>query len=301
MRVLVFGANGMLGHKVLQTFNHRFDTWGSIRASIEPWEHLPFFQKDKIVEDVEATSRESIINALDQVKPEVVVNCIGIVKKLEESESPVSAITVNALFPHWLAELCQERGIRLIHISTDCVFSGKVGDYSENALPDPYDLYGRTKLLGEVTEKDCLTLRTSIIGRELKRTVGLLEWFLSQNGKTIQGYKYAIFSGFTTSELASILADIVAKHPGLHGLYHLSAEAISKYDLLYMIKEALNLEITINEYTGFFVNRSLNSERIRKILDYKPPSWLEMIKGLATEVNQYEDWRRLYGKRRLKA
>jgi dTDP-4-dehydrorhamnose reductase len=292
MRILVFGANGMLGHKVYQEFNQRFDTWGTIRDSIEPWQHLPFLKKDRIVENIEVSSRESIINALDRVQPEVVVNCIGIVKKLKESESPVSAITVNALLPHWLAELCQERGIRLIHISTDCVFSGKVGNYSENALPDPYDLYGRTKLLGEVTEKNCLTLRTSIIGRELKRTVGLLEWFLSQSGKSVQGYRYAVFSGFTTSELAIVLADIVVNHPELHGLYHLSSEPINKYDLLCMIKETLNLQITINEYTGFFVDRSLNSERIRRILKYQPPTWEEMIRRLVTEVDEYEEWRR---------
>ena len=292
MRVLVFGANGMLGHKVYQEFNPRFDTWGTIRDSIEPWQHLPFLRKDKIVENVEASSRESIIYALDRAQPEVVVNCIGIVKQLKDGDSPVSAITVNALLPHWLAELCQERGIRLIHISTDCVFSGKGGNYSENALPDPYDLYGRTKLLGEVTEKNCLTLRTSIIGRELKRTVGLLEWFLSQKGKTVQGYKYAIFSGFITSELAFILAEIVSNHPELHGLHHISSEPINKYDLLCMIKETLNLQITINEYTGFFVDRSLDSKKIREILKYQPPPWQEMIRRLATEVDEYEEWRR---------
>jgi dTDP-4-dehydrorhamnose reductase len=291
-RIIVFGANGMLGHKVYQEFNQRFDTWGTIRDSIESWQHLPFFKKDRIVENIEVSSRESIINALDRVQPEVVVNCIGIVKQLKEGDSPVSAITVNALLPHWLADLCQERGIRLIHISTDCVFSGKGGNYSENDLPDPYDLYGRTKLLGEVTEKNCLTLRTSIIGRELKRTVGLLEWFLSQNGKTVQGYRYAIFSGFITSELAIVLADIVVNHPELHGLYHLSSEPINKYDLLCMIKETLNLQITINEYTGFFVDRSLDSKRIREILKYQPPPWQEMIRRLATEVDEYEEWRR---------
>jgi len=292
MRVLVFGANGMLGHKVYQEFDSRFDTWGTIRGSIKSWQHLPFFRQDKIVENVEASSRESIIYALDRAQPEIVVNCIGIVKQLEEGGSPVSVITANALLPHWLGEMCRGRGIRLIHISTDCVFSGKVGNYSENALPDPYDLYGRTKLLGEVSGKNCLTLRTSIIGRELKRTAGLLEWFLSQNGKTVQGYRYAIFSGFITSELAFILAEIVSHHRELYGLYHISSEPISKYDLLNMIKEALNLEITINEYTGFFVNRSLNSEKIRGILKYRPPTWEEMIRRMALEVDIYEEWRR---------
>ena len=291
-RVLILGGTGMLGHKVWQEFNQRFDTWVTIRSSIEPWQHLPFLRPEKVVENVEATSRQSITNALSQVQPEVVVNCIGIVKKLKETETPVSAITINALLPHWLTELCQERGVRLIHISTDCVFSGKKGNYSESDLPDPYDLYGRTKLLGEATENNSLSLRTSIIGRELKRTVGLLEWFLSQHGKTIQGYKYAIFSGFITSELASLLADIVANHPELHGLYHISSDPINKYDLLNMIKGALNLEITINEYTGFFVDRSLNSEKIRKILKYQPPTWQEMVQRLTAEVEQYKEWRR---------
>lgn len=294
MKVLVLGGTGMLGHKVWQEFDRRFDTWVTIRGSTEPWQKLPFFRSEKVVENVEASSRENILNAFNQVQPEVVVNCIGIVKKLEESESPVPAITINALLPHWLAELCQERGIRLIHISTDCVFSGKAGNYTENIIPDPYDLYGRTKLLGEVTEDGCLTLRTSIIGRELKRTVGLLEWFLSQRGKTIQGYKYAIFNGFITAELACILADIVTNHPGLHGLYHISSDPISKYDLLNMIKETLNLGITIKEYTGFFVDRTLNSEKIRGILQYQPPTWQQMVERLTEDIEHYEEWRRMH-------
>lgn len=282
----------MLGHKVWQEFDKRFDARVTIRNSIADWKHLPFFNPKKVVENVEASSRESIVNALNQVQPEVVVNCIGIVKKLSESENPTSAITINALFPHWLAELCQERGMRLIHISTDCVFSGKAGYYSEDDIPDPCDLYGRTKLLGEVTESRCLTLRTSIIGRELKRSTGLLEWFLSQRGKVIQGYRYAIFSGFIASELASVLADIVANRPELGGLYHISSEPINKYELLNMINETLNLGIAIEEHTGFFVDRSLNSEKLKRILRYQPPTWHEMIQRLAGEVEQYEEWRR---------
>jgi len=291
-KVLILGGTGMLGHKVWQEFDKRFDTWVTIRGPVEPWQHLPFFKEEKVIENVDAFSRESINGAFDQVQPEVVVNCIGIIKKMKESESPVSAITINALLPHWLAELCQERATRLIHISTDCVFSGKAGSYAEKDLPDPYDLYGRTKLLGEVTEEGCLTLRTSIIGRELKRSVGLLEWFLSQRNKTIQGYKHAIFTGFITSELAAILANIVANHPGLHGLYQISSDPINKYDLLNMIKEALHLEINIDEYTGVFIDRSLNSTKLRAILKYQPPTWEEMIQRLSSEVEQYEEWRR---------
>jgi dTDP-4-dehydrorhamnose reductase len=282
----------MLGHKVWQEFERKFDTWVTIRGPAEPWQHLPFFRKERVVENVDAFSQESITRALDQVQPEVVVNCIGIVKKLNESESPVPAITVNALLPHWLAEQCKKRAIRLIHISTDCVFSGRDGGYTENALPDPYDLYGRTKLLGEVIEGDCLTLRTSIIGRELNRTVGLFEWFLSQHHKTIQGYKHAIFTGFITSELAFILAGIVENYPNLHGLYHISSDPINKYDLLNMIKKALNLDITINEYKDIFVDRSLDSTRLRGVLKYRPPTWETMIQKLSKEVEQYEEWRK---------
>jgi dTDP-4-dehydrorhamnose reductase len=245
-----------------------------------------------VIENVEASSRKNVVETIKQLAPQVVVNCIGIVKKLKESDHPVSAITINALLPHWIAEACEKSGSRLIHVSTDCVFSGKVGNYSENDLPDPYDLYGRTKLLGEVYEGNCLTLRTSIIGRELKRSRGLLEWFLSQRGKTIQGYRYAIFSGFITSELAQILAELVAHHPEVRGLYHLSSDPISKYELLRIIKEALNLDITIAEYTGFYTDRSLNSDKMRTILSYKTPTWKTMVHRLALENEQYENWRR---------
>lgn len=291
-KVLIFGGTGMLGHKVWQEFDGRFDTWVTIRGPIGHWRYLSFLKKEKVIENVEASSRENIVSALDQVQPDVIINCIGIVKKLKESESPVLAITINALFPHWLEGLCGERGIRLIHISTDCVFSGKKGNYSENDLPEPYDLYGRTKLLGEVTGINCLTLRTSIIGRELKRTVGLLEWFLSQKGKGIQGYKCVIFSGLITSELASLLAYIVDKHPELNGLYHISSDPINKYDLLNLIKREKNIDIEINEYSGFMVDRSLNSDRLRNILNYQPPTWEEMVKSLGKEIDIYEEWRK---------
>lgn len=288
MRVLIFGGTGMLGHKVWQVFEPIFDTWMTARISVKQCMNYPFFNPSKIIGDFNVNTFESVETIVQTVQPQVITNCIGIVKKLNESESPIPVITINALFPHWLAELSAKYNIRLIHISTDCVFSGKKGNYEETDLPDPYDLYGRTKLLGEVTGKNCLTIRTSMIGRELQRSVGLLEWFLSQRGKTIEGYKNAIFSGFTTRELAEILSNIILNHPDLSGLYHVSSKPISKFDLLNLIKDIFQMEVRIKPNEGFYCDRSLNSSKFRSLTNYKPPSWEEMISELKNDAIEYE-------------
>ena len=220
------------------------------------------------------------------VRPDVILNCIGIIKQLKEAESPSITIAVNALFPHLLSELCREMGIRLVHVSTDCVFSGREGKYTEDSQPDAYDLYGRTKLLGEVTEKNSITLRTSMIGREIEKTVGLIEWFLSQKGKKVQGYRQAIFSGFTTKVLAGIIRDVILQYPDLSGLYHVSSEPINKFDLLCLVKNTMGLAVEIEAYDDFFCDRSLNSDKFRSLTGFAP-SWPEMIEGLAQEASDY--------------
>ena len=291
MKVLIFGGMGMLGHKVWQVFEPVFDTWMTVRISVNQCMKFPFFNPSKVIENINANTFESVERVVNIVRPQVIINCIGIVKKLKESESPIPAITINSLLPHWLEELSISYDIRLIHISTDCVFSGKKGNYNEEDLPDAYDLYGRTKLLGEVTGKNSLTIRTSMIGYELQRTVGFLEWFLSQRGKKIKGYKNAIFSGFTTSVLAEILSDIILNHPYLSGLYHVSSYPISKFELLNLIKKVFQLDIEIEPNEDFFCNRSLDFSKFRAKTNYYPPTWEEMVNQLREETAKYETWR----------
>ena len=292
MKVLILGGTGMLGHKVWQVFEPVFDTWMTVRMSVDQCMKFPFLNPSKVIENINANTFESVERVVNIVRPQVIINCIGIVKKLKESESPIPAITINSLLPHWLEELSISYDIRLIHISTDCVFSGKKGNYNEEDLSDAYDLYGRTKLLGEVTGKNSMTIRTSMIGYELQRAVGLLEWFLSQRGGKIKGYKNAIFSGFTTSVLAEILSDIILNHPYLSGLYHVSSNPISKFELLNLIKKGFQIDIEIEPDEDFLCNRSLDSSKFRTKTKYHPPTWEEMVKQLKEEAEKYETRRK---------
>jgi len=291
MKVLILGGTGMLGHKVYQVFRDLFDTWISARCDAEPCARYGIFDPAKIVDRTDLSSLEAAEEVVKKVRPDAVINCVGVLKQTIGDSSPIGAITLNSLLPHWLERLSATCGFRLIQLGTDCVFSGRKGLYNEQDEPDPIGLYGRTKLLGEVTGKRSLTLRTSMIGRELRRTVGLLEWFLDQEGKTVQGYKRAIFSGFTTTVLAGILADILQNQPDLSGLYHISSSPISKYDLLCLVRDTLKLDIRIEPGETFICDRSLDSSKLRAILNFKPPTWAQMITQLAAEIGQYEKWR----------
>jgi dTDP-4-dehydrorhamnose reductase len=281
-RVLVLGGTGMLGHACVAGFEGRFDVHATVRdRSVEAAHGLA---AEVCQFDVWSNSVDAL---LEQVRPDVVVNCIGLVKQLDEANRPRAAVRLNALFPHELAEACAERGVRLIHISTDCVFSGNLplgSRYREDASPDPTDLYGRSKLLGEVGAPG-LTVRTSIIGPELERRSGLLEWFRAQDGGTVTGYTQAVFSGLTTAALAELLAEVIERHPDLHGLYHVAAEPITKYDLLLGLREALALDCEIEPAPEPVVNRALDGSRFTSETGIRIPSWDEMITALAVEVS----------------
>jgi dTDP-4-dehydrorhamnose reductase len=211
------------------------------------------------------------------------INCVGVVKQREEAKAAIPNLEINALLPHRLAQLARSIGGRLIQMSTDCVFSGRRGNYRESDPSDAEDLYGKAKFLGEVSDDPCLTLRTSIIGRELTRKTGLLEWFLAQRGKTVKGFRNAIFSGFTTAEMSRIIERMLVTHPRASGLYHVSAEAISKYELLRKINDALELGITVVPEDEPHCDRSLDSTRFRKEFGYHPPAWDAMVSELAKE------------------
>ncbi|HEX7679238.1 MAG TPA: SDR family oxidoreductase [Thermoanaerobaculia bacterium] len=331
MRVLILGAGGMLGHKVWQIFRDRFDCRAAVRTRLP----LALFDDDRVMAGIDAADFERVTRLIAKIRPDAVINCVGVVKQLAAAHDPIASITLNSLFPHVVARACGEIGARMIHISTDCVFAGTrrsdspvrpvlarpvteaasqlplsqapVGlesptyvYYSEADLPDATDLYGRSKLLGEVgTEAQTrvsvphsLTIRTSIIGRELRSANGVVEWFLLNRGGAVRGYTKAVFSGVTTTTLAQTLADVIEHHPDLNGLYHVAGSAITKYDLLIMLNEAFGAGVAITPDESVVIDRTLDATRFREATGMVPPSWQEMIVTLAAESPQYERWRR---------
>lgn len=291
-RLLIMGGGGMLGHKLWQVAQARVETWATVRRITPALTSLGLGAPNRTIVDVDVRQPDSIVAALDRARPEAVVNCVGVVKQLAAAKDPVESIAINALYPHLLARACATRGIRLVHISTDCVFDGARGGYTENHVPNAGDLYGRSKALGEPTGPGALTVRTSIIGRELGGTSGLVEWFLSRRGETADGYRRAVFSGFTTLALADVLLDILARHPALTGLYHVSADPIDKLSLLRALNDAFAVGVTINPKDDPAIDRSLDSTRFRAATGLVPPSWASMVAGLAADPTPYESVRR---------
>lgn len=292
MRVLILGGSGMLGHKLCQSFNSKFETYVTFRGDPSTYARFGFIDQSRCVGNVTAEDMAGLEAACESVRPEVIVNSIGIVKQGAAGKDPVSSIEVNSLFPHRLARLAQRSNARLIHLSTDCVFSGRQGGYAETDTPDAEDLYGRTKLLGEVQNEGCLTIRTSMIGRELTGSHGLLEWFLSQRGSRVRGFKRAIFSGFTTLALAEVIAKIIVDHPDLSGIYHVAAEPISKFDLLTLVQQTYGLAVEIEPDETFVCDRSLNGSRFRAATNLVPPSWPDMVTDMLNDPTPYDDLRR---------
>jgi len=291
VKVLILGCAGMLGHKLYQVLSPEFNVTGTIRGPFSYINKYDFFRQSRVITGVNAQDISRVNKVIKETRPDVVVNCIGIIKPLEKQSGELLNIWVNSLFPHQLYGICQAGGIRLIHISTDCVFSGKKGDYREDDPSDAEDIYGKTKYLGELGGAGALTIRTSLIGRELASSNNLLEWFLSNRGGRVQGYSKAIFSGFPTLHLSGIIADIITHHHNLSGVYHVSSEPISKYRLLTLINRAMGLNITIEEYPDFHCDRSLDSARYRKETGFTPLTWETMVDELARDAEQYLKWR----------
>jgi dTDP-4-dehydrorhamnose reductase len=407
MRVLILGAGGMLGHKVWQIFRDRFDCRAAVRTRLP----LALFDDDRVMAGIDAADFERVTRLIAKIRPDAVINCVGVVKQLAAAHDPIASITLNSLFPHVVARACGEVGARMIHVSTDCVFAGTRGNYRESDFPDASDLYGRSKLLGEVVTEAAatngryrqehgkhrplirlrhllpqlksaggeglsmvgrrellknaegeglsrvgrrellknaegeglsrvgrrellknagggglsiserreplksageegfsrvgrselaaqtgisvphLTVRTSIIGRELRTANGLVEWFLANRGGSVRGFTKAVFSGVTTTTLAETLADVIEHHPDLNGLYHVAGAAITKYDLLVMLNEAFGAGVAITPDDSVVIDRTLDATRFREATGMVPPGWREMIATLAAESPQYERWR----------
>ena len=281
----------MLGHKLWQTFAPRFDAYVTFRGSAPAYARTGLFDPARAIGGVSAQDFDSVARAFALARPEAVVNCVGVVKQDAAAKDPLTSISVNSLFPHRLAQLARAAGARLVHLSTDCVFSGRAGNYDEGARPDAEDLYGRTKLLGEVGGEGALTIRTSMIGRELAGAHGLLEWFLSQEGGRVRGFERAVFSGFTTGALAELLAAVVGEHPGLSGVRHAAAAPIDKFALLSLIKEVYGLRVEIEPDSAFVCDRSLDGSRFREETGLSAPAWPEMIRRMRDDATPYGEIR----------
>jgi dTDP-4-dehydrorhamnose reductase len=276
-RVLLLGASGMLGNAVLRLFaqSPTYQVYGSVRSS-RSLRLLPNDLHPSVITGVDVENFDSLTRLFASVHPDVVINCIGLVKQLAEADDPLAALPINSLLPHRLARLCEVAGARFVHMSTDCVFAGTKGMYAEADASDAKDLYGRSKYLGEVDYPNAITLRTSIIGHELDGARSLVGWFLAQEG-SVKGFKRAIFSGLPTVEIARIIRDFVIPHPELHGLYHVSAEPINKYDLLQLVAQVYGKTIEIVPEDKFAIDRSLDSSRFRELTGYTPPPWDKLV------------------------
>ena len=279
MRILVLGGDGMLGHRLFQRLSMNHDVRVTLRNDLGKYASYGLFNNTKAFANVDVLNYDGLLQVFEKFHPEAVVNCVGVIKQRPSAKESIPCIEINALFPHRLSLFCKAIGARLIHMSTDCVFSGAKGGYVETDYPDAQDLYGRTKLLGEIQDAHCLTLRTSIIGRELWRKKSLLEWFLAQTD-TIKGYTEAIYTGFTTHEMSRIIEKMIVDYPKASGVYHVSSDPISKYELLKLAKEILGHNIEIIPDASFECDRSLNSERFRSEFNYQPPSWNAMIQEI---------------------
>ncbi len=290
-RVLIFGAAGMLGHKLYQQLSRDFDISGTIRTPFATVSGYGIFEAGRIISEVNATVPDQINAAVKTVQPDVVVNCVGVVKSLEKEVGMVANVSLNALLPHLLQAACERHHARLIQISTDCVFLGQRGGYREADSADAGDVYGRTKYLGEVSAENALTLRTSFIGRELATSRGLVEWFLSNRGGEVKGFSRAVFSGLTSLELSRVIGMLIRDHPGLSGIYHLAAKPIDKFRLLTLVRDAMQLDIKVAKDGKLNINRSLNADLLKAATGYRPPDWETMIREMAADATPYDGWR----------
>ncbi len=280
----------MLGHKLVQCLSPYFDTYSTIRGTFASIERYGIFSKDRIIENVEATDAATLERIIGELSPDVVINAIGVVKQVPSAKDVISTLELNSILPQRLAILSKRFGFRLIHFSTDCVFDGGRGMYTEQDTPNALDLYGKSKQLGEIDQENALTIRSSIIGRELNSSHGLVEWFLSNRGASVSGYTTAIYSGFPTIVIADIIRDLIVRHPDLSGVHHIASEPINKYELLGLVDEFYDAAIEIEPSDQLVIDRSLDGSAFNALTGFKPDDWPTMIQRMATDPTPYDEF-----------
>lgn len=285
MKILVIGAAGMLGHRIFKKLSATFPgkVYGTVRKEPGYYDQFKVFDKDKLIGNVDVLAFKALEDVLLEVKPTWIINCVGITLRKSDVQDVDKCLEINSMLPHKLALWARQNGAKLIHFSTDCVFDGSKGSYTELDIPSAQDLYGKSKFLGEVSDVNALTLRLSIVGRELESKSELVEWFLSQKGKTVKGYTQAIYSGLTTHQVAEEVSRIILNMPGLNGLYQVASEPISKFDLLRLLNEYLTEKAVIEPYENYRVDKTLDCSKYCDATSFVPPKWSEMIRTMMTD------------------
>lgn len=288
-KILILGATGLLGHKLWQCLSVRFpDVSCTVRGSRASLARFGLYASDRVIEHIDLGDFGGVEALLTRVRPDVVINCSGITKRRELPSNPAASILINALLPHRLADWSAAIGARLITFSTDCVFDGREGGYTEDSLTTAEDLYGRTKALGELRRSNVLTLRSSFIGRELAEGTELLEWFLDQRGKSIRGFRNALYTGVSTLHLAQLTGDIIERWPALDGLFQIASEVISKYDLLRLARDAFRIDVDIQPDDSVVILRNLDGTRFLRATGYEQPTWAAMMTQIAEDTTAYD-------------
>lgn len=290
MRCLIFGGDGMLGHQLLASLSARHEVRVTLRRTPAEYAHYGIFHSADCFYGVDVERPETVERAFSEFHPEAVVNAVGVVKQRREID-PRRMLEVNAVFPRRLLALCQTYGSRLVQLSTDCVFSGRRGGYVPDDAIDAEDVYGLSKYLGELNEAPAITLRSSIIGLELARKTGLVEWFLAQRG-TIRGYTRAIYSGLTTIEMARVVELCLTEHRDLCGVRQPASQPIDKFDLLSRLSQKLSRkDLTIQPDDSFVCDRSLSGQEFTARTGYRAPNWNVMLDELVAQVRIRGDLR----------
>ncbi len=290
MKILIVGATGMIGHTLWMGLSLNHDVSVIIRKDKKQLPNIPKIENTQIFDNIDVLDFDNVDHVISIIKPDVVFNCIGIVKQLEISSNHQVCIALNSLFPHQLAQACARSNSRMIQFSSDCVFDGEKGMYVESDTPNATDLYGRTKALGEIDYlSNVLTLRTSFIGREIFPHGGLVNWFESQKGGAIRGFSNAIYSGLPTNTFVKILNNFILPNKNLHGIYHLSAAPIDKYYLLNLIKKQFKVDVEIELDKTFVIDRSLISDKFKSETGFEPLVWEELIKDLEINSEFYKE------------
>ncbi len=286
MKILILGSTGMLGYSLFKNLSEKnhLEVYGTIRNKEVFKAKFSSNEYDKIFELDVFEDANKISNTIKEINPDFVINCIGAITQKESKKYEL--IFLNSLLPHIIQDICDDNSSKLIHFSTDCVFNGENGNYVEDDLSDAFDLYGKSKYLGEILSNTHLTIRTSIIGHELNNNVSLVDWFLSQD-KKVTGYKNAIFSGFPCVYLAEILSEYIFDNKSLNGLMHIAAKPICKYDLLKKIANVYKKGTRIEQYDNYYSNKSLNSSKFNTLVGFRPPEWDYLINLMHEDYCKY--------------